>query len=63
MFNVANKVGIIRCTTYIIQQQSSPPGGHIRPVCISRVELVVLTISAVAIGMATFKLGKINEHF
>ena len=49
-------------TTYIIHEQSSPPGGHIRPVCISGVELVVLTISAVAKGMATFKLGKVNKH-
>ena len=56
------KLNTIMYTTYIIHEQSSSPGGHIRPVCISGVELVVLAISAVAKGMATFKLGKDNEH-
>ena len=45
--------------TYIIHEQSPPPGGHIRSVSISRVKLEICTIRAVAICSSTLKLQAI----
>ena len=48
--------------TYIIHEQSPPPGGYIRSVCISRVKLEICTIRAVAKRSATLKLQAIANY-
>ena len=47
--------------TYIIHEQSPPPGGHIRSVGISGIKLEICTISAITKSSATLKLQAIEQ--